>query len=123
MIRVRIFFVIVGWFFLMASYAVPHKPLDFLKKIHGLPDEGQQIVRHYCSMCHDPNPQVHLGAPRIGYSSDWARRLKQGLDKLLLHTQEGLRAMPPRGGCFECTDAQLQKAIKVMTQPIDKQLP
>jgi len=33
---------------------------------------------------------------------------------LLEHTSEGFGAMPARGGCFECTDEQLELAILAM---------
>ena len=97
-----------------AAYSASHHPEEFLQSIKGKPDEGQQIVVHFCSTCHAEKPMINLGAPRIGHASDWELRLKQGLKVLLAHTAEGYHAMPARGGCFECSDEQLKKAIKEM---------
>jgi cytochrome c5 len=36
------------------------------------------------------------------------------MDALFQHTDEGLNAMPSRGGCFECSDKQLMLAIRAM---------
>lgn len=91
-----------------------HHPQEFLQKIHNTENEGEQIYQHFCSNCHAPSPVIPLGAPRLNTPEDWKRRLKQGMDKLILHTNEGINAMPPRGGCFECTDEQLKAAILYM---------
>ena len=96
------------------NWAASHHPQDFLNTISGSPDEGEQIVQHYCSNCHAKKPLIPLGAPRIGLSSDWESRRKQGIDVLFKHTDEGLNAMPARGGCFECSDKQLMLAIAAM---------
>lgn len=57
---------------------------------------------------------ISLGAPEIGNERAWGARLKQGMEVLFKHTDEGFNAMPPRGGCFECTDKQLILAIIAM---------
>lgn len=71
-----------------AAFSASHHPEDFLNHVRG--------------------------APRIDNESDWKPRLKQGMKRLLKHTDEGLNAMPARGGCFECSDAQLILAILAM---------
>lgn len=91
--------------------AATHHPGEFLSEIKGSPDEGALIVQHFCAVCHAEHPQIAVGAPRVGYFEDWRARLKQGFASLVRHTDEGLNAMPPRGGCFECTDEQLSLAI------------
>lgn len=98
----------------MPSWAESHHPQEFLKKISGTKTEGAQIVQHYCAMCHAKNPLIQLGAPTIGDKDAWRLRIKQGIDVLLKHTDEGLNAMPARGGCFECSDKQLLLAIDAM---------
>lgn len=96
------------------SHANSHHPQAFLKKIAGTAQEGQQIVEHYCSSCHAEKPLIAIGAPKIGQISDWEWRVKPGMKSLFKHTDEGLNAMPPRGGCFECSDQQLILAIEAM---------
>ena len=98
----------------ITSQAASHHPQDFLKKIEGSKTEGEQIVQHYCAMCHAEKPVIQLGAPTIGQKEAWEPRIKQGIDVLLKHSDEGLNAMPARGGCFECSDHQLLLAISAM---------
>lgn len=97
--------------FIVPVYAETHHPQQFLKTIIGTKDEGEQIYTHFCSNCHAQKPIIPLGAPRIGEEGDWKVRLKQGIDVLFKHTDEGFNGMPPRGGCFECTDEQLILAL------------
>lgn len=103
-------------FMLISSliFAASHHPEAFLQQIKGQPDEGQKIVQHFCSNCHAPNPLINLGAPRTGDDGDWELRVSKGFNLLFQHTVEGYHAMPPRGGCFECSDVQLKKAIRDM---------
>jgi cytochrome c5 len=89
------------------AYSESHKPQEFLKSIQGSPNEAEQIYQHFCVNCHAPDPLIPLGAPRIQVTDDWKLRVKQGLEGLFKNTNEGLNTMPPRGGCFECTDKQL----------------
>lgn len=96
-------------------YANSHHPQAFLEAIQGTQEEGEAIVKHFCASCHAVNPLIPLGAPRIGHPEDWQERLKQDPKILWQHTSEGFHAMPARGGCFECSDEQLQKAILVLT--------
>src|SRR3990167_4948407 len=91
-----------------------HYPQDFLAQIAGSAHEGQQIVQHFCSSCHAVHPKISLGAPRIGNPDDWSVRVSQGLDILFQHTAQGYNSMPARGGCFECSDKQLKRAILVL---------
>lgn len=98
----------------ICAWSASHHPQDFLKQIAGAADEGEQIVQHYCANCHAEKPLIPIGAPRIARDEDWKPRLKQSLNVLLNHTMEGLNAMPPRGGCFECTDEQLMLAVLSM---------
>lgn len=101
-------------------FAASHHPQAFLKNIAGSKTEGKQIVQHYCAMCHDEKPMIQLGAPSVGQHDAWDPRIKQGMDTLFKHTDEGFNAMPARGGCFECTDKQLMMAIMAMLPKTEK---
>lgn len=101
-------------FFCTATYGASHHPQDFLRSIAGSKDEGMQIYQHFCSNCHAQKPLINVGAPKIGDATDWGFRLKQGFGIIFKHTDEGLNGMPPRGGCFECSDKQLMLAIIAM---------
>lgn len=108
------FLIILMQLYATILMAASHHPQDFLKAIAGSSNEGEQIVQHYCANCHALKPIIQLGAPRVGQENDWKPRVKQGIDALLKHTDEGINAMPPRGGCFECSDEQLLLAIYAM---------
>lgn len=104
-------YLLILFVFAAPTYSDSHHPQEFLKSISGAKDEGEQIYNHYCVNCHAQKPLISLGAPRIGEQKDWKLRLKQGFDVLFLHTDEGFNAMPPRGGCFECSDRQIALAM------------
>ena len=115
MMMYRMFFIIISLIgFCVPAMANSHHPQAFLDQVVGTLNEGYEIVEHFCSTCHAPKPMLPLGAPRMGMASDWRARLDQGLERLFKHADEGLRAMPPRGGCFECTDKQLWLAIAAL---------
>ena len=61
-----------------------------------------------------------LGAPIIGDEDAWKKRMSQGRATVLKHTQEGIGLMPARGGCFECSDEQLEMIVNYMINPQKK---
>lgn len=65
-----------------------------------------------CAACHNTGA---AGAPKKGDKAAWAPRVKQGDATLLKHTKEGIRAMPPKGLCMDCTDAEFKALIKYMS--------
>jgi cytochrome c5 len=116
----QFFIALLGVFLCLSAHAETHHPEAFLESIAGSKNEGTQIVEHFCASCHASKPLIPVGAPRMQHSKDWAPRMQQGLDSLLQHVHEGLRAMPPRGGCFECSDEQLMLAIKSLIPEEDQ---
>lgn len=102
------------WLFSPLSFAGLHHPEKFLQSIQNDPQAGKKIYQQFCSTCHAKNPIINVGAPRIGVISDWNARMQKGLSGLLAVTAAGINQMPPRGGCFECSDAQLKAAIVYM---------
>lgn len=107
-------FIFILLLFELPAHGESHHPQEFLQSINGSQNEGEQVYNHFCVNCHAVKPLIPLGAPRIGKDRDWNIRLKQGMDSLFRNSNEGLNAMPPRGGCFECTDKQLMLAIQFM---------
>lgn len=94
-----------------------HHPTDFLQQVADKPREGERIVEHYCATCHAAQPMIPLGAPRMRVLADWTPRVQQPWSQLWQHVDEGMHAMPPRGGCFECSDHQLYLAILALLPP------
>jgi cytochrome c5 len=72
------------------------------------PVDGEAVYAGTCRRCHGTG---EYGAPRLGDRAAWQPRLQRGMDDLMDHTVDGLRAMPPRGGNDDLTDAQLRAAI------------
>ena len=54
------------------------------------------------------------GAPKLGDQGAWGARASKGVDALLSSVVNGLNAMPPKGGCATCSDAELKGAIEHM---------
>lgn len=107
--------------FTSLGYAETHRPQVFLKEIRGSKDEGKQIVEHFCASCHAEKPLISIGAPRVECEADWSPRVKFGSKIIWQHTLEGFNAMPPRGGCFECSDEQLLLAIEALLPKLLKE--
>lgn len=110
----KLFFILLPF----CACASTHHPEIFLQSIKGSRHEGARIVDHFCSNCHADKPLIQLGAPRPFHGEDWRSRVQKGWKPLWTHTAEGMNAMPPRGGCFECSDQQLYLAIMAML-PVD----
>lgn len=72
---------------------------------------GEEVFNAHCVACHGTGV---AGAPKVGDSATWAPRAAQGIDTLLQHATNGLNAMPPKGTCMACSDAELKGAIEYM---------
>jgi cytochrome c5 len=73
---------------------------------------GQATYEQYCSVCHRDGI---AGAPKFHDEADWKPRLaKQNLDSLTATALKGLNAMPAKGTCQECSEADLKAAIIYM---------
>lgn len=75
------------------------------------PDE---IIAKHCNACHSTGL---LGAPKIGDTAAWKERADHqgGLDGILAKAITGINAMPPKGTCADCSDADLKGAIEKMS--------
>ena len=77
----------------------------------------QAVVDRYnkaCTFCHAAGVS---GAPKAFVAEDWKPRLAKGTDKLLASVKNGLNAMPPRGMCTDCSDADYKALIQYMSTP------
>lgn len=66
-----------------------------------------------CMVCHT---QAAAKAPLTGFAPAWQPRLKQGMDTLVRHAEQGLGGMPARGLCADCTADDLRALIRFMAQ-------
>jgi cytochrome c5 len=75
------------------------------------PRAPDAILNQYCNVCHLTGWN---GAPLSGDPNDWQTRLATGFDSLFKNAKQGLNNMPPMGTCQDCTDTELQAAIRKM---------
>lgn len=78
------------------------------------PRTGEQVYQNACFACHGTGA---LDAPKKGDAA-WKPRIAQGMDILTKHGIEGIRSMPPRGTCADCTDQEIIDAIKFMIEGV-----
>jgi cytochrome c5 len=80
---------------------------------NGPPRSGEQVYEYRCKTCHGRSTQ---GAPMPGDRGRWAARASQGMDTLMQHALDGYNQelMPPRGTCYNCSDAELKAGILYM---------
>jgi cytochrome c5 len=79
---------------------------------HGPPSSvSQAIYESRCAACHDTGA---AGAPKLGDAAAWKPRMAKTPAVLLQHVIEGYNLMPPKGGCFECSDTDLSLAMEYM---------
>ncbi|RDI43358.1 c-type cytochrome [Aquicella lusitana] len=91
-----------------------HYPAIRVRQLLGDPQAGEKIFNEFCATCHAAPPLVDVNAPRIGDKKRWQTLRRVNTKTLLAITLKGAGAMPARGGCFECSDEQLQAAIQYM---------
>ena len=72
------------------------------------------VIAKHCNACHGTGL---LNAPKIGDAAAWGERAKKegGIDGLLAKAISGINAMPPKGTCADCSDADLKGAIEKMS--------
>ena len=73
--------------------------------------DGKKIYDSSCMACHATGA---AGAPKVGDKAAWQPRIAQGMDTLVNHAINGIRAMPPKGTCATCSDADLRAAVEYM---------
>lgn len=75
------------------------------------PRSADAILDQYCNVCHLTGWN---GAPLSDEANDWQPRLTTGFDSLFKNAKQGINNMPPMGTCTDCTDAELEAAIRKM---------
>ena len=75
------------------------------------PKSGEEVYNGSCMSCHGTGA---AGAPKLGDTAAWAPRIAAGMDALLANATNGLNAMPPKGLCMACSEAELQGAVEYM---------
>lgn len=79
--------------------------------------ERQDIYDTNCKVCHG---MAGTGAPVSGQTEDWQGRVAVGMDTIVDRVMDGYQAMPPMGGCFDCTEEDFRELTRFMTNGIAK---
>jgi len=74
-------------------------------------EEGTKVYETTCKVCHGTGV---AGAPKLGDKAAWAPRVAAGEDTMVKLAISGIRAMPPRGGNANLSDAQVRAAVEHM---------
>lgn len=74
-------------------------------------DAGKTIYDTKCMACHAAGV---AGAPKLGDKAAWAPRIEAGMDAMMANAINGKAAMPPKGTCMECSDADLKAVVEYM---------
>jgi cytochrome c5 len=69
---------------------------------------GSDIYGTNCMACHTTGV---AGAPMMGDVGAWAARLTQGIEVVYTNAINGIRGMPMRGTCMDCSDNEVKAAI------------
>lgn len=73
--------------------------------------DPEGTYKTYCHTCHAAGV---AGAPKFGNKADWAPRIEKGMDILHQHAINGFNAMPPKGTCASCSDADVKATVDYM---------
>lgn len=77
----------------------------------GKPRTGKQVYSAHCSACHGTGA---AGAPKFGNAADWKPHIAKGMPTLYKHAMSGFNAMPPKGMCSDCSEAEIKNAVQYM---------
>jgi cytochrome c5 len=72
---------------------------------------GKDRYAASCGFCHDTGA---AGSPKLGNKAAWAPRIAQGEDVLVKAAINGIGAMPAKGMCPSCSDAEIKGAVEYM---------
>jgi cytochrome c5 len=72
---------------------------------------SEQVFNSVCAGCHSTGA---MGAPKVGDKGAWSSRIGKGKATLYTHAIAGFNAMPAKGTCMSCSDAEIKAAVDYM---------
>ena len=72
---------------------------------------GEEVFQAVCKTCHEAGI---AGAHKFGDKAAWAKVIAQGPALTFQHAIAGIRAMPPKGGNADLSDAEVQRGVVYM---------
>lgn len=86
-------------------------PLPSSRQLMPAADAIKTLYIQSCYGCHSSGAGK---APRTGVAADWDSRWQQGMEVLLHNTKNGIRNMPAKGMCMNCSDEEFEALIRFM---------
>jgi len=77
------------------------------------PRSGEAVYNGACMACHASGAG---GAPKVGDVGAWTERIAQGSDVLHQHALNGIRGMPAKGLCMNCSEDEVKAAVDYMVE-------
>lgn len=77
------------------------------------PRSGKEIYDRHCMACHSTGA---AGAPRTGDASAWESVLEKGIEQVYANSIQGVRGMPPRGLCMDCTNEEVEASVDYIVE-------
>ena len=74
---------------------------------------AESIYTTKCLACHAAGV---AGAPKLGDTDAWAPRIAKGMETMVSNAITGLNAMPPKGNCMSCSDADIKMTVEYMVE-------
>ena len=80
---------------------------------HGEPNDEEVMAKwsRSCALCHITG---EAGAPVVGDTAEWQRRLQQGEEAIINNVVEGFNSMPPLGYCMACEVSDFRAMVAYM---------
>ena len=85
--------------------------------------DGFNAEEKYMASCFACHSTGAAGAPKVEpgvYDAEWAERMEKGMEAVMQNVINGINAMPARGLCFDCNDADLQALVDYMISSRDR---
>jgi cytochrome c5 len=79
------------------------------------PASPEDLYKKNCAFCHDTGA---AGAPKYADKAGWAVHLAKGNDVLKEHALKGFKAMPAKGLCPQCSDADTIAALDYLLKSV-----
>ena len=73
--------------------------------------DAAAVYQQSCFACHASGA---AGAPLLGDAEAWAARTEKGMEAVMGNVINGFNAMPAKGMCMDCSDADLKAIVDFM---------
>lgn len=81
---------------------------------------GKKLANANCAACHQTGV---MGAPKIGDTAEWGKRIEKGLAALTNNSLNGLNSMPAKGGNPALKDQEIKDVIAYFLDEADVKIP